>query len=175
VRLARRGWRRVRVAAALAATALVVFAFSLPARANVPSSNYVGAAKYEGRWYWRVHRHETIPCSRVQIRFDHFADVLGRRSWYALTWPPYGCSIHFNRRLKWWWSRLATTMVHEYGHVVGHRHTRDPRSIMALGVIDNGDLSPVTYPWRAGGEPVWWSVPSRPWGCTNPAGYDFCQ
>jgi hypothetical protein len=169
------GWRTSRVAAALAATAVVAFTVSLPARANVPSANYVAAAKHEARWYWRVYRQEAVPCSAIRVRFDHFADILGRGRWYALTWPPYGCSIHFNRGFKWWWSRLATTMIHEYGHVVGHRHTRNPRSIMALGVVPNSALSPATYPWTAGGEPVWWSVPSRPWGCTNPAGYKLCQ
>jgi Matrixin len=161
----------------LVVTGLVLGALLLPAlaQANVPSPNYQAAAKYEARWYWTAYRANYIPCSGVRLRWDHSGDRYdGRRGWYAHVDYIGGCTIHFNRSFKWFWTRLATTMIHEYGHVVGFRHNRNPRSIMSLGVLPDWRLSSATYTWWAGGERVWWTVPSRPWGCSNPADTITC-
>jgi len=41
------------------------------------------------------------------------------------------CAIRLNRRAPLSWPKLCTVIVHEYGHLTGHRHSRDPRNVMS--------------------------------------------
>ena len=40
------------------------------------------------------------------------------------------CRVEFNSRVDFTWSRYCTIMVHEYGHLIGLDHSKDPDSIM---------------------------------------------
>src|SRR3954470_15748756 len=40
------------------------------------------------------------------------------------------CRIEFNSRVTFSWSRFCTIMVHEYGHLIGLEHSKDPDSVM---------------------------------------------
>lgn len=40
------------------------------------------------------------------------------------------CTILYNRRQRWPWGKFCTVTIHEYGHLAGHGHSRNPRSVM---------------------------------------------
>lgn len=64
----------------------------------------------------------------VRIRLHPMdPDLLG------YVWSPSGCTIHLNSRERWNWSKLCSTVVHEWGHIVSRNHTRDPSSVMYPG------------------------------------------
>jgi hypothetical protein len=56
----------------------------------------------------------------------HRAEWLPRRELGYATRP---CTIVVTRR-RLEWERYCATVVHEWGHLAGRRHSRDPRSIM---------------------------------------------
>jgi hypothetical protein len=54
---------------------------------------------------------------------------LGDRNTFGYT--VYGtCTVHLNTQVRWNWWNLCEVVTHEVGHVFGHRHSRDPSSIM---------------------------------------------
>jgi hypothetical protein len=65
-------------------------------------------------------------------------------------WRP--CTIWLNRRVDWtdggqraaWW-QVCATVIHEYGHVVGKGHNRNPESIMAKSAEINSHST--WWPW----------------------------
>lgn len=44
------------------------------------------------------------------------------------------CRIEIDKRRKWTTEKLCRTMVHEFGHAAGRRHSSNPRSIMYQGL-----------------------------------------
>lgn len=40
------------------------------------------------------------------------------------------CAIEFNQTVTYDWPTFCTLMVHEYGHLTGHRHSANPADIM---------------------------------------------
>lgn len=40
------------------------------------------------------------------------------------------CSVVLNAAVAFDWPKLCTVLVHEYGHLTGHRHSPNPRSVM---------------------------------------------
>jgi len=39
------------------------------------------------------------------------------------------CTIIYDRR-QWSWGKYCTTTIHEWGHLAGRNHSRNPRSVM---------------------------------------------
>lgn len=83
------------------------------------------------------------PCATVRVEWEHFRDdarLLDPYAWGAaltLYLPEWrtasNCfvllNLHYAPR-RWRWSRLCTVMVHEYGHLAGHDHSKDPFNVM---------------------------------------------
>jgi hypothetical protein len=79
------------------------------------------------------HWHQN-PCDGdVSIGWSPMAwDTYANSSW-DITSPGermVNCRIEFNSRVTFSWSRFCTIMVHEYGHLIGLDHSKDPDSIM---------------------------------------------
>jgi hypothetical protein len=88
-------------------------------------------AKAFARDYWEgrgLYAYYRCP-NGVRIKLHPMRD----RGLVGYVWSPSGCTIHLNSRVYWNWSKLCTTVVHEYGHIVGREHARDPRSVMYPG------------------------------------------
>jgi hypothetical protein len=47
-------------------------------------------------------------------------------------WGPSTCRIEYSRHPihPWRWQHVCATTIHEWGHLTGHGHSRNPRSIM---------------------------------------------
>lgn len=43
----------------------------------------------------------------------------------------FACRVEFNPRTTWTWAKFCTVLVHEFGHLTGHRHSPDPNDVMA--------------------------------------------
>jgi hypothetical protein len=128
--------KRPLILAALAALA----ALAVPgvAQAAVPRATDRADAKRFARDYWED-RGYYAPCSGVRVRVTH----LGRNTMGGVA-RRGACTIWLNRDVDWthrgkraaWW-QVCATVIHEYGHVVGKRHSRNPNSIMAASVEAN--------------------------------------
>jgi hypothetical protein len=46
------------------------------------------------------------------------------------------CTITFNSTLSFTWEEYCTVMVHEYGHLVGQRHSEDEHSVMYPSYVE---------------------------------------
>ena len=119
-----------RPARALALAALAALLVAAGAEANVPDRRDRVKAKRIARQFWEQGKGEVVPCAGVRLRWI----VRGRRLRFTrndlAAVADGGCTIYFNRRVRWGWWRLCAVTIHEYGHVIGYRHSRNPRSIM---------------------------------------------
>lgn len=43
----------------------------------------------------------------------------------------FRCRVEFNPSTAWTWAKFCTVLVHEFGHLTGHRHSADPHDVMA--------------------------------------------
>lgn len=92
--------------------------------------------RVEARSIQIANRHWGDPCGgRVSINHNPLpVDVLARASWDsgASNRPPYtDCSIDIAPVMRSASApRLCTAIVHEYGHLAGHGHSRNPRNLM---------------------------------------------
>ena len=103
------------------------------AHAGVPSNSERHDALRFAENFWHE-RGESAYCpGRVRLRVGpDDPNVLG---WVN---SPFSCTIWLNYKTEWsdggetdsWW-RVCATAIHEYGHLVGRRHSRNPESIMA--------------------------------------------
>jgi hypothetical protein len=104
------------------------------AQATVPSAQIRADAKRFARDYWEE-RGRYAPCYGVRIRMAH----AGPNSLGFVRRRSRPCTIFLNRDNDWgnggtqrmWWS-VCATVIHEWGHLVGRGHTRNPESIMAV-------------------------------------------
>ena len=102
------------------------------AQAGVPSAADRADAKRFARQYWED-RGYYAPCYGVAIRVGRIGRNLGAVFPYSRP-----CTIWLSREADWtdggtldaWW-KVCAIVIHEYGHVVGKRHNRNPESIMA--------------------------------------------
>ena len=76
------------------------------------------------------------PCAgSVAVRFWRLrSDTLGVAEWDGMWAVPAderrGCKVILNSRKAWPWTTLCTTIVHEYGHLAGRRHSHSANSVM---------------------------------------------
>ena len=113
---------------AVAATALLAPATA--GGANVPRYMDRSDAKRFARDYWENDRGLYSPCRHLGLKFHRMSErgVLGYVARIG-----HGCTIHLNRRENWFWSKLCTTVTHEYGHLLGRKHTWALGSVMYPG------------------------------------------
>lgn len=70
---------------------------------------------------------------------DLSADLNGDSTWsnptadgvYDDPSANYACAVRLNANRDFGWPELCTVVVHEYGHLTGHRHRDDPDDVMA--------------------------------------------
>jgi Matrixin len=135
---------KIIVAACMAALFLAA-----PAYAERPGSQDRKDALKFARAYWedRGYYAEDVGCDRVRTKLGRGdGNIFG--AWFAAD----PCSIYLNVNAGWdgdgnraqWWNVCATT-IHEYGHLVGKGHSRNPNSVMAKYKEWNFQTS--WYPW----------------------------
>jgi hypothetical protein len=86
-----------------------------------------------------------VPCSgRVDVRWAPLAAGVGGRS----TWAYAGddgfrsparntdCEIELSTLEDWDWAKVCTVLVHEVGHLTGHRHADDPHDVMNAAYVE---------------------------------------
>ena len=111
--------------------------------------------------YWKA-----VPCAgQIRIAFDQplvagldpstdawvtFDSSLGADDLSAPASTYTQCTItlaHWqwptNRAVRSDWPMFCLTMVHEMGHLLGHRHSLQPGSVMAPVFTDESDVPPV--------------------------------
>lgn len=110
-------------AALLAAIILVGHAQLL----HAPTRLRVALHRAELYWHAKPSCHLTVG----------YGDLRGGEDGYELTSYRYlpgsvgftsDCRITIIRGLSW--QQFCVVVVHEYGHALGHQHSRDPRSVM---------------------------------------------
>jgi hypothetical protein len=106
------------------------------ASAGVPSRSERRDALRFAKDYWAEHGRslaDSYCYGKAYLRVGHRGrNVLG---WVESAHP---CTLWLNTNTEWsdggltdsWW-RVCATAIHEYGHLVGRGHSRDPDSIMA--------------------------------------------
>ena len=78
------------------------------------------------------------PCGgQVEIVWSPLAATISALSTWTNPGPPFdnpalnsGCKVTFNPAAKFDWSKLCTVTIHEYGHLAGKRHSRNPGEVM---------------------------------------------
>ena len=119
------------------ALALMGLALTAPAaQAWTPSYQDRLDAKRFARDFW-ASRGEYAPCSGIGLKFVPrwiVRRALGHGTLAAVL--PGGCTLYYNQAVGWSWGKLCSVTVHEYGHLIGHRHSWNPDSIMFPTYLD---------------------------------------
>src|SRR3954471_24267064 len=92
------------------------------------------AAEVVARAYWNADA-----CSgQVEVSWtDQSQTINAVSSWknptdgYNNPGQNFDCTVEFNRDLDYDWPRFCTVLVHEFGHLTGHKHSPDPNDVMA--------------------------------------------
>jgi Matrixin len=117
-------------AATLVLAGLVPSGILGTAHASKPSRQDRLDAKRSARDYW-AGRGEFVSCSGVRLVWVPrwvVRRALGRGTLAAVAMG--GCTIYYNQAAGWPWGKLCSVTVHEYGHLIGYRDSRNPNSIM---------------------------------------------
>jgi hypothetical protein len=125
---------------AILTTLILALAFTSPlaasAEAWTPLKHDRLDAKRFARDYW-ASRGEYVGCSGVRLVWVPrwiVRQALGHGTLAAVA--DGGCTIYYNQAAGWPWGKLCSITVHEYGHLLGHRHSHNPDSIMYPGYQD---------------------------------------
>jgi hypothetical protein len=70
---------------------------------------------------WRARPRSVNAVSSWANRISPYGDPQGN----------FDCKVEFNPRAAWTWAKFCTVLVHEFGHLTGHRHSADPHDVMA--------------------------------------------
>jgi Matrixin len=114
----------------MAMACLVVLAIPATAGAWTPSYQDRADAKRFARVFSAA-RGEYVPCRGVRLVWVPrrlVRDAFGHGTLAAVF--DEGCTIYYNQAAGWSWGKLCSVTVHEYGHLIGYRHNRNPDSIM---------------------------------------------
>ena len=109
---------------------VLVAAGPTEASAQAPSHLDRADAKRVARAFW-ADRGEYVPCSGVRLAWVPVRTVrraIGHGTLAAVF--DGGCTVYYNKAVGWSWRKLCSVTVHEYGHLIGHRHSWNPNSIM---------------------------------------------
>lgn len=130
-----------------------VLAAPAAAGASYPGSQDRADAVRFARSYWADHGRyaSDYGCYRVRTKVGYVDPETGRRrGWwgYWADWDP--CRLVLNGNVNWshggfqdaWWD-VCTTVIHEYGHLVGRGHSSNPNSIMA----SSAELNSLSWWW----------------------------
>ena len=134
--------KRTLAGLALAAILLIVGVLAAPAMADARQLNpqdRTDAVRF-ARSYWadRGRYASDEGCFRVRTKIG-FVNPDGDRHGWLGYWAPWDhCRLVLNGNEDWsdgdsrdpWWD-LCSTVIHEYGHLVGRGHSRNPNSVMA--------------------------------------------
>jgi hypothetical protein len=118
------------IAATFALASLVPSGIVGTAHAWTPGKQDRLDAKRFARDYW-ASRGEYVGCSGVRLVWAPrwiVRQALGHGTLAAVA--DGGCTIYYNQAAGWSWGKLCSVTVHEYGHLIGHRHSYKPNSIM---------------------------------------------
>lgn len=148
----------------LAAAVLAALALPAPAPGQITEARLARAhAIAIHHWGW------PRPCAGEDIPIELEALPDGLDGWARWYEDPdgdrYGCSISLTTAHPFDWRRMCQVIVHEYGHLYGHDHVDDRRSVMhpaAIGPVAACQRAPARTrtrrPRRRGAK----KVPRRP-------------
>jgi Matrixin len=129
------GLVRLKTFIVIGALAVGILAAPAAAEAWKPSKQDRLDAKRFARDYW-ADRGEYVPCSGVSMVWVPGWAVRRYAGSGTLAVAPPGCTIYYNQEAGWPWGKLCSTTLHEYGHLIGYRHSRNPNSIMYASYQD---------------------------------------
>ena len=127
-------WRLIAIAVVACVVASVPATAARAARARSASPRLatpgaISAAEAVAAAFWG-----TEACSGdVEITWRERSRHVNAVSVWANPRTAYGdpernfdCRVEFNPRATWTWARFCTVLVHEFGHLTGHRHSPGP-------------------------------------------------
>jgi hypothetical protein len=73
----------------------------------------------------------------AEIVPQSYADEQELEGWATIPTGPTSCVLNIARKLasRQWFARACAVMFHEVGHLTGHEHSSNPRSIMYPEVV----------------------------------------
>lgn len=108
---------------------------ALPGAADASPPNFA-KAQAVARHFWHAN-----PChGKVTVEWGSYDASTNAMSWWdnpkspnsLWKYPAFNtnCEVYFNRAKQWDWPKLCSVMVHEFGHLLGHKHSDDPADLM---------------------------------------------
>ncbi len=139
-----------RILLVVLATASLLATIPAAAQAELPSPQDRKDALRFARAYWQDRGYDArldAGCRRVTTRLGR-----GDGNLFGVVFGAEPCTIYLNVNAGWdgdgnrapWWN-VCATVIHEYGHVLGKGHSRNPESVMAAYSEWNFESS--WYPW----------------------------
>ncbi len=133
--------RLTRRTAVRCCTLTVTAAITAPAAASAGAPDRFpvdGPAMAQAQSIARVHWGADACSGQVALAWttELGTEVAARASWsnplstYDHPVANLNCAIRFNAAADFDWLKFCTVVVHEYGHLTGHRHSDDPGDVM---------------------------------------------